>query len=331
MKKYKKLILLVLSIIVFALLCCAVKSYYFSKGEQVVFEIKEGQSGSLVAKNLKQQGIIKSEFMFKLVLKLFANPKSLKAGRFDLRLNTSAEEVINCIASGKCQHLERITIIEGWRTEEIAELLEQKGICSAQAFTALAKEKDLEGYLYPSTYVFSQNTPPQKVIDKMTEEFDKRVRPLFKIANMHGLSERAILALASIVEREAVVHDERPKIAAVYLNRIRIGKRLEADPTTQYAVGYFAPEGRWWKKGLTLTDLRMDNPYNTYRYGGIPPGPICNPSAASVAAVLNPEPDFTQYYYFVAENDEGRHVFSKSYDEHVKNIRRIRALRGKII
>ncbi|ACC98397.1 Putative aminodeoxychorismate lyase [Elusimicrobium minutum Pei191] len=326
MKKYKKLILLISCALLFVIFAAFTHNYYFAKGAPVIFEISEGQSGAQIARNLKRQGVIKSKFMFKMMLKFFFDPKGLKAGVFDLRQNTSPEEVISCISSGKCQHLEKVTILEGWRIEEIAMALQDKNICDAMDFTKMAKERNLEGYLYPSTYMFPQKMQTAKVIDAMVAEFNKRVRPLFQPEFMGGLTERQVITIASIVEREAVVHDERPKIAAVYLNRVKTGMRLEADPTVQYALGYTPSENRFWKKGLTLADLRKDMPYNTYKRKGIPPGPICSPSMESVYAVLHPEENFDKLF-FVAENDEGRHVFSKTYDEHVRNIRRIRSNR----
>ena len=155
----------------------------------------------------------------------------------------------------------------------------------------------------------------------MLKEYKKHIAPLFKQYKTN-LTERQVLTLASIVEREAVVHDERPKIAAVYVNRFELGKRLEADPTVQYALGFNEREQRHWKKGLTYRDLKVDSPYNTYRNAGLPPGPICSPSEASVRAVLNPQPDFDALY-FVADNTGG-HVFSRTFHEHKKNIKRIR-------
>ena len=299
----------------------AAKACFFSKGPLVVVKIEPGQSGSSVARLLKEKGVIKSELMFKLLLRLTSSARDLKAGRFDLRKNTSCFEVINCIKSGKCTHYEKVTILEGWRSEEIAEELAEKGITNAQAFLDIVRAKDLEGYLFPSTYLFAENTPAQKVVDEMLAQYKKNIAPLFKQYKT-DLSERQVLTVASIVEREAIVHDERPKIAAVYLNRFRIGKRLEADPTVQYALGFALKENRYWKKGLTYGDLKIKSPYNTYRNAGLPPGPICNPSRESVLGVLNPQKDFDALY-FVADHG-GRHVFSKTFDEHRRNIRRIR-------
>ena len=137
------------------------------------------------------------------------------------------------------------------------------------------------------------------------------------------MTENQILTLASIVEREATYNDERPKIASVYINRYKIGKRLEADPTVQYALGYIPEENRFWKGRLLYRDLKIDNPYNTYRYNGLPPGPIANPGIKSVEAILNPEKDFTALY-FVADNT-GRHLFSDTYHQHINTVKEVRS------
>lgn len=286
-----------------------------------VVTIEPGQSGSSVARMLKEKGVIRSEFAFKVLLKLTSSARDLKAGRFDLRKNTSSFEVINCIKSGKCTHYEKVTFLEGWRSEEIAEMLGEKGITDPHAFLDIVRRENLEGKLFPSTYLFAENTPARKVVNEMVDQYKKKIGPLFKKYKT-DLTEQQVLTVASIVEREAVVHDERPKIAAVYLNRFRIGKRLEADPTVQYALGFNLKENRYWKKGLTYKDLKIKSPYNTYRNAGLPPGPICNPSYESVLGVLNPQPDF-EALYFVAESG-GRHVFSKTFDEHRRHIKRIR-------
>lgn len=319
MKKF--LVLSLLFILALLGILWSAKVYFFSAGEATVVTITPGQSGSAVAKLLKEKGVIRSEILFKILLKLTSNPSDLKAGKFDLRKNMSDVEVINCIKSGRCTHLEKITFLEGWRSEEMAEELASRGITNAQEFLNLVRTKKLEGKLFPSTYLFAQNTPAKKVVQEMTDQYQKKIAPLFK-QYPTDLTEEQVLTLASIVEREAIVHDERPKIAAVYLNRFRIGKKLEADPTVQYALGFNLKENRYWKKGLTYADLRTDSPYNTYRYNGLPPGPICNPSAASVQGVLQPEADF-EALYFVADNT-GRHAFSKTFDEHRRHIKRIR-------
>lgn len=319
MKKFA--LLSILFFLVFLGILWSTKVYFFSKGTPVIVTIMPGQSGAAVAQVLKKKGVIRSEFLFKLLFKLTSSPADLKAGKFDLRKNMSDLEVINCIKSGNCLHFEKITILEGWRSEEIAEELASRGITNATEFLTLVRTKKLEGKLFPSTYLFSQNTPAKKVVQEMLDQYKKKIAPLFK-AYPTDLTEEQVLTIASIVEREAVVHEERPKIAAVYLNRFRIGKKLEADPTVQYALGYNLKEKRYWKKGLTYADLKTDSPYNTYRYNGLPPGPICNPSYESVKGVLNPEADF-EALYFVADK-ANRHVFSKTFNEHRRHIKRIR-------
>jgi len=297
------------------------KYYFFSKGDLTVVTIANGQSGYSVAHTLKEKGIIRSELLFKIILRLTSSAQDLKAGKFDLYKNMSDFEVINCIKSNHCLHYEKITLLEGWRSEEIAEALAAKDITDPKEFLRLVREGRLEGKLFPSTYLFAANTAPRKVIDEMLAQYNKRITPLFK-EYPTDLTENQVLTIASIVEREAVLHEERPKIGAVYLNRFRIGKKLEADPTVQYALGFNFAENRYWKKGLTYQDLKTDSPYNTYRYGGLPPAPICNPSYESVLGVLNPTPDFDALY-FVAES-EGRHVFSRTFNEHRRHIHRIR-------
>lgn len=299
-----------------------IKMFTWDKGELTTFTIHPGQSGASVAQELKAKGIIKSPLAFKILLRLTSSARDLKAGKFDLRKNTPSFEVINCIKSGQCIHYEKLTVLEGWRSEEIAEMLAEKNITDAQEFLSIVLERNLEGKLFPSTYLFSEKTPAQKVVAEMTAEYAKRIKPLFA-KYPTKLTENQVLTIASIVEREAIHHDERPKIAAVYLNRYKIGKRLEADPTVQYALGFNTRENRYWKKGLTYKDLKVNSPYNTYRNAGLPPGPICNPSYESVLGVLQPTPNFNNLY-FVADNTS-RHVFSPTFDEHKRNIRRIRA------
>ena len=297
-----------------AALALFVKLHYFRHGEPLVFEILPGQTASQVAENLQARGVIRNPFWFKLLLRLSSSAKDLKAGKYDLRTAMPSESVLNCIKSGQCLHLSKITTLEGWRSEEIAEVLAANDITNPHAFLDIVRTRNLEGKLFPSTYYFAENTPAWAVIDAMMGQYNRRIKPLFK-QYPTSLTEQEVLTVASIVEREAIFHDERPKIAAVYLNRLKIGKRLEADPTVQYALGFNFRENRYWKKGLTYKDLLNPSAYNTYRHNGLPPSPIANPSYESVLAVLNPEPNFDAIY-FVADNT-GRHDFSRTYDEHI--------------
>ncbi len=308
-------VLLIIGLVLF------IRLHYFQKGTPLVFEIKPGQTVSQIAQNLKEKGVIKSVTWFKVMARLSATDRHLKAGKYDLKTNMPSESVLDCIKTGFCQHLTRLTILEGWRSEEIAEMLAENNITNPQGFLDIVRQRQLEGKLFPSTYYFSENTPPWAVVDAMINQYNKRVKPLFS-QYATNLTEREVLTIASIVEREAIYHDERPKIAAVYLNRLKIDKRLEADPTVQYALGFNFNENRYWKKGLTYRDLRDPSPYNTYRHKGLPPGPIANPSYESIKAVLNPQPNF-HAIYFVADNT-GHHDFSRTYEEHLEKKKKYR-------
>lgn len=297
------------------------KIYFFSAGEPVTVHIKPGQSGAGVAKLLKKEGVIRSELLFKLVLRLTSSVRGLRSGAFDLHENMPALQVIKCITTGSCIHYEKLTVLEGWRSEEIAGELSARDITNAQEFLDIVRARNLEGKMFPSTYLFTTQMPASAVVEEMLAQYHKSIDPLFK-EYPTDLTESQVLTLASIVEREAVWHEERPKIAAVYINRFRMGKKLEADPTVQYALGFSLKENRFWKKRLTYKDLKTDSPYNTYRNEGLPPAPICNPGYESIRGVLNPTKDFTAIY-FVADRG-GKHVFSNTYKEHLAHIKRIR-------
>ncbi|NLO91471.1 MAG: endolytic transglycosylase MltG, partial [Elusimicrobia bacterium] len=266
------------------------------------------QHGKAVAAALKKAGVIKSTTYFRLVLKLSGKAKKLVPGRFALRQNMSSEEALWALLHSDGKYYIRVLIPEGWRMEQVAERLQAQGILQAQAFLDLARAKKLEGYLFPSTYLFERNTPPQKVADAMLREFDRNIRSELNSGLPENMTELQVLTVASIVEREAMNPVERPLIAAVYLNRFRKNMALEADPTVQYALGY-------WKDRLLLVDLKVDSPYNTYRYGGLPPGPICSPGLMAVKAVLNPAS--IDAIYFVADR-EGKHIFNVKFSDHLK-------------
>ncbi len=297
--------------------------HYYSKGDFVRIEVPQGANADKIASILKEQGIIQSPLWFKICTKISGAGKLLRSGSFLLNKNMSSEEVIWRLTSDPGVELIKVVIPEGWRIEEIARELVKRGIIEQEeTFINLAKGQELEGKLFPSTYFFGKNSPVQIVIKTMLEEYEKNILPVIK-AIKTDFTENQILTLASIVEREATYNDERPKIAAVYINRYKIGKRLEADPTVQYALGYIPEEKRFWKGRLLYRDLKIDNPYNTYRYNGLPPGPIANPGLKSVEAILNPEQDFTALY-FVADNT-GRHIFSDTYHQHINTVKEVRS------
>jgi len=323
----KKIIfLIVLCIFIFGAVfgVLFVRHYLTHQGAPVTVEIAQGSSPRKIGEILKANGVIKSTLAFRIWLKLSGSDKLLRSGTFALHKEISSINAIWHLVNDSGAPTYKVTILEGWRIEEIAEELVKQGILTEpDKFIEEAKRIKAEGFLFPSTYKLPKKMDPLEILKVMYQEYEKNILPLLNSPqNKTNLSEQEIITLASIVEREAVVNDERPKIAAVYLNRLKIGKRLEADPTVQYALGYSDKEQRHWKKGLTYADLKYDSPYNTYRYAGLPPAPIASPGINSVKAVLNPEPNFDALY-FVADNTN-RHIFSKTYHQHLQTIKTIR-------
>lgn len=307
MKKLKTVLLIL------ALLALTLSLYFFWPGRPVQVVIPEGAGAGAVAAQLRQEGIILSATWFKALVKLTGTGKKLMPGEYSLRTRMSAEEALWVITHNTYVSDVRVVIPEGWRMEQVAERLEANGITPAAKFLDLARSQKLEGYLFPSTYRLRKNTPPQEVINLLKSEFDRQIMPLFSKGFPDQLDARKALIIASIVEREAVDDSERPLIAAVYINRYRKKMPLEADPTTQYALGY-------WKKALTYKDLKYKSPYNTYVVGGLPPGPICSPGYKSVAAVMSPAN--LDALYFVADG-RGKHIFNSSFKEHLKAKKRV--------
>jgi UPF0755 protein len=302
-------------------------------GESIIITIQEGQSAQEVGENLEDEGVISSGLLFRVLVALEGYEDKLVAGDYEFEKGMPTLEVIERVRHGQTAPLV-VTIREGVRAEEIAEIMEDKKVISAEDFLEAINIwyefsflytkpywANLEGYLFPDTYFFNRNMTAEEVVEQILENFDQRLdSELRDEAAVAGLSVHTVLTLASIVEREAQVPEERPIIAGVFLKRLRRGMPLEADPTVQYALGNdpasVAKYG-YWKEELTQADLEVDSPYNTYRITGLPPGPICNPGLDSIRAVIRPEE--TDYLYFVARAD-GSHVFAETLEEHLSNI-----------
>ncbi len=295
----------------------------------VIFTVQPGETAATIATRLERQGLIRDAELFRLLLRYYGVDEELEAGEYQLRPNMTMDEIIARLQHGRFKAA-LVVIPEGWRAEEIAWLLEEKGIVDSDEFMRLVREgaydyeflrdrpygSSLEGYLFPDTYRVPPRFNAADFIDLMLKTFDARFTPQMRqAAAAKGWTIHEVVTLASIVEREAVVASERPIIAGVFINRLEAGMKLDADPTVQYALGYQG-EGMWWKTPLLLEDLEIDSPYNTYLNAGLPPGPICNPGLASIQAVL--EPAETDYLYFVAVGD-GSHVFARTLEEHNRN------------
>lgn len=270
--------------------------------------IPPGLSAAETGRMLKAKGVIGSAAVFQLAAKFSGFDRKLKPGRYLMRGRLSIEQALKILKAGAANDI-KVSIPEGFSARQIAERLEADKICKAQDFLKYVDEMKWEGYLYPATYNFDPEAGAVKAADRMHQEFKRTVVPEYEKANPQlKLTLHQVVTLASIVEREAVLPAEKPMIAAVYLNRLRIRKMLEADPTVQYALGY-------WKKGLTLKDLKDPSPYNTYNHYGLPPGPICSPSLTSVQSVLNPAQ--IDAIFFVADT-KGGHRFTNTIEEHLK-------------
>ncbi len=287
---------------------------------RILVKIPEGASVGRIALILEENGLVRDPGKFVLATRFLGQTQSLQAGTYEFGPEFSELEVILVLKYGEVagRHL---TVPEGYRASQIAGLLERALEIDPAEFMDLVHDPELmaelgvsapslEGFLHPDTYRFRIGTTAREAIVQMVSEsrrvFDWRRRAR---ADSIDMSVLEVLTLASIVESEAMVDRERPRIAAVYHNRLEHGWRLEADPTVRYAIGNY-------RRKVYYVDLKVDSPYNTYRNAGLPPGPICSPGVASIDAVLNPLAG-TQDFFFVS-NGDGTHTFSRTFDEHIR-------------
>ncbi len=308
-------------------------------GQQIVITIDEDDSVDDVAEKLSRYDLINFEIYFKGLLRV--QSRNLEPGTYRLTVGMTTGEIVSAITSEEStaatERVElTVTIPEGFRIDQIADAVDEAGmnggreafLDAVQSFDYSGYDflegmpnnsgrlYDLEGFLYPDTYNFMSDDPPEYLIQSMLDNFAAKVTPEMRDqAEARGMTLYEVITVASIVEREAAIANERPVIASVYLNRIEAGMRLEADPTVQYPLG---EEGNWWPRLGRNDTSETDSPYNAYLNGGLPPSPIANPGLDSILAVLNPEE--TNFLFFVAIGDSGEHVFAETYEEHEQNI-----------
>lgn len=298
----------------------------------VFVEIPKGTTVRGIARLLEQNGVVRNRYAFELLARKHSGAH-LQAGEYFFNHPVRATEVFNDIASGKVFTI-AITVPEGYNTIQIAALLDQNGLVTRDAFLAATKDttpiRDLapnapsvEGFLFPSTYQFPHHVTPQQVIAQMTGHFREEWNSILSSdPPPTHLTPQQIVTLASLVESETPKPSERPIVARVFINRMKIGLPMQCDPTVIYAMelaGKYTPP-------LTGHDLAFDSPYNTYHHFGLPPGPIANPGEASLRAAIAPAD--VDYLYFVADT-EGGHLFSKTLEEHNRNVTRYRQLTGQ--
>lgn len=278
----------------------------------VTFSVKDGDGVRSIAANLKEQHLIKSPTAFFILVKLMGIEHGLQKGDFRLAKSMDMTTIAKELMHGYNDI--RITLLEGWRNEEIASLLSKDLDVPESEFAKVARE----GYMFPDTYAVPKDASAAAVAAILLDNFNAKVTPQMRsAAKAKGLSLSDLVTLASLVEREGRTETDKPIIAGVLLNRLKAGWPLQVDATLQFALGYQTSEKSWWKKELTDADRSVASPYNTYKNTGLPPGPICNPGLVSINAVINASA--TEYWYYIHDPSGAAH-FAKTIEEQNANI-----------
>lgn len=287
-------------------------------GENINFTVLPGDSLEKIISSLVEIGLVPHERTFRAYLIYTGIDRRIQPG--DYFFSPEQTEIELAQALGNPPSQTSLAILAGWRAEEISEKLSAAGLeMDPGSFIQAVLVNGREGYLFPGVYPVERDISAESLVEKLYQEFLLQITPELEsnIANQSLTLHDAVI-LASIVEREAIIEDEMPLISSVFLNRLRNGMNLAADPTIQYALGFNRDQGTWWTNPLSLDDLKLPSSYNTYENPGLPPGPICNPSLNAILAVANPAQ--TSYFYFRAACDgSGSHLFSESFQEHLNN------------
>jgi UPF0755 protein len=291
------------------------------EGEFKEILIQKGSSIAQVTQTLNENNIITHPVLFKALLRITKGERRVRAGEFRFHSGMSAMDALKVLYFYE-PIVHQITIPEGYSVKQIAEVLAAANLVKADNFVSKALSSDyakkyhlespnLEGYLFPDTYTLSRVDSEDKIIDQMVQNFLKKTGPqLREEAKKIGMTLESVVTLASIVEKETGNSQERPLVASVFHNRLKKGMRLQSDPTTIYSI----PD---YKGNITKADLLRYHPYNTYTIPALPPGPIASPGLAAISAVLKPAQ--TDYLFFVA-SPQGNHVFSKTYEQHSRQV-----------
>ncbi|WP_373598325.1 endolytic transglycosylase MltG [Paraclostridium bifermentans] len=312
--------------------------YDKNSNKEIVVEIPNGSTLTDVSDVLKENKLIKNKTLFKLVAKFKPTENGVKAGKYLLKQSYSNSKILDILIEGKFYNDGiKITIPEGSTYKEVVKILTDKGIGKTEVYEKLINnpkefynefsylnEKDiksLEGFLYPDTYYFNKDDSEKEVLSAMLKRFNQIYTDKLKEQQKKmGLTLQQVVNLASIIEKEAVLDEDRPMIASVFYNRLDIDMPLQSDATIQYAF-----DER--KDRVMYKDLKIDSPYNSYVNKGLPPTPISNPGVKSIEAALNPAD--TDYLYFVATM-EGKNNYSKTYEEHLKHVESYKEERDKL-
>ena len=333
----KKKIILVLIIIAAVIACCLLSVFFEytrteSSEETVIVEIPRGASEQTIAEVLKESGVIKHELSFRLKMRTSPYRGQLNYGKYTLYKKMCLDDIITALLKpSELAKGVKLTIPEGFSAKMIAARCEKLGIVNAEDFLNELKtgkfsydfikdipanedvEYKLEGYLFPSTHMFGENTDAHKIIDTLLGEFEKqynKVRDLLP----QGMDMNEAIIRASLIEREAKLPTERSTISGVIQNRLDIDMRLQIDASVVYAIS----GGMYDVERVLYKDLEVDSPYNTYKYKGLPVGAICNPGMASIRAAMEPEEHKYLYYHTDTDKNDGSHIFSETFSQHKK-------------
>ncbi|MBN1298439.1 MAG: endolytic transglycosylase MltG [Actinobacteria bacterium] len=295
------------------------------KGIEVEVEIAEGMNLTQIAAILEDKGVIEDAFVFRLYVQQKGKEKNLLPGKYAMITGSSNEDVLEIIMAGEKQVIYKLAIPEGYIIEQTKEkilkdipfieleaLEEAMDIKNYNGFYGFLSQDitSLEGFLFPKTYDVTVDYTANNVIEMLLTQYQMETQPLdYSFADEKGYKNYDILKIASLIEREAYIPDERPLISAVIHNRLDAGMALQVDATVRYALNK-------WEGIVTFEDLETDSPYNTYKYSGLPPTPICSPGLESIKAALEPA-DVNYLYYVVIDENTHEHKFSETFEEHV--------------
>ena len=301
-----------------------------TQGQERSFVIQPDEPVYSVANNLDAMGFIKDAESFRAYLIYSGLDTSIQAGEYQLSAAMSAIKIAHELQDATSEEV-TFVVLPGWRMEELAVSLSTSGLTIApedffsvvndppDGYDFLFGASSAEGFLFPDSYIFSRQLTADELVNELVRHFGLRLSRDMQLGfENQGLTVYQAVTLASIVEKEAIQKEEAPLIASVYINRLNIGMKLEADPTVQYAIGYNSTQNTWWTNPLSSFDLEFNSPFNTYVYAGLPPTPIANPGLDALNAVAFPSE--TPYYFFRAKCDgSGFHNFSVTFEEHVGN------------
>lgn len=280
------------------------------------FVIPKGQALSIIGQNLEEEGFIKSSLIFRLVVKQLGLSSKIQAGSFEISPNMTVQEIARELTKGTNDLW--VTIPEGWRREEIAESLARQDLHSFDTSEFLVLTADLEGRLFPDTYLIPRQITAQGMVTVLTQTFEKRI--IQGLSQEIAASDRSldeVLIMASLVEREALGYEQMRRVAGILWNRIDIDMPLQVDSTLQYVKGYDTTQKTWWSVPLSQ-DKQIESPFNTYSNPGLPPAPIASPGFDAIKASLLPFADQDLYYYI--HDSEGVMHYARTLEEHNANV-----------